>query len=112
MTAPAGRPAGVVFDAAPVGGAPPDLVRTVKAPEHVLDGQRLRRGQGTGHSHRLRQRRHPAAHRRARRVRAAQGRSSVPVARTFPLDDWRTALEPTRSHRARGELVLRIGRAP
>lgn len=41
---------------------------------------------------------------------AAEGRFSVPVARTFPLDGWPTALELSRSPRARGKLVLRIGR--
>jgi NADPH:quinone reductase-like Zn-dependent oxidoreductase len=40
---------------------------------------------------------------------ASEGRFSVPVARTFPLEDWRTAAELSQSGRARGKLVLRIG---
>jgi NADPH:quinone reductase-like Zn-dependent oxidoreductase len=40
---------------------------------------------------------------------ASEGRFSVPVARTFPLDDWRTAAELSQSGRARGKLVLQIG---
>jgi len=38
--------------------------------------------------------------------RAADGRFTVPVARTFPLDHWRTALEISQSGHARGKLVL------
>ncbi len=37
---------------------------------------------------------------------AAQGRFTVPVARTFPLEDWREALEVSVSGRAHGKLVL------
>ncbi len=37
---------------------------------------------------------------------AAQGRFTIPIARTFRLDDWRDALEVSLSGRARGKLVL------
>ncbi len=37
---------------------------------------------------------------------AAQGKFSVPVNRTFPLEDWRTAVELSQSQQARGKLVL------
>ena len=37
---------------------------------------------------------------------AAQGRFSVPVARTFALEEWRDALELSQSGGARGKLVL------
>jgi NADPH:quinone reductase-like Zn-dependent oxidoreductase len=40
--------------------------------------------------------------------RAAQGTFSVPVARTFALDDWRAAVEISLSRQARGKLVLRL----
>jgi len=40
---------------------------------------------------------------------ASEGRFSVPVARTFPLDDWRTAAELSQSGRAGGKLVLQLG---
>jgi NADPH:quinone reductase-like Zn-dependent oxidoreductase len=36
----------------------------------------------------------------------AEGRFSVPIARTFALEDWRAALEISRSARAHGKLVL------
>jgi NADPH:quinone reductase-like Zn-dependent oxidoreductase len=38
--------------------------------------------------------------------RAADGGFTVPVARTFALDDWRAALDLSLSGRARGKLVL------
>ncbi|MFJ4657126.1 zinc-binding dehydrogenase [Nocardia sp. NPDC088792] len=42
---------------------------------------------------------------------ASEGRFSVPVARTFPLADWRAALELSRSGKAGGKPILRIGRS-
>ena len=38
--------------------------------------------------------------------RAADGHFSIPVAATFPLDQWRTALELSTSHHPKGKLVL------
>ena len=37
---------------------------------------------------------------------AAQGRFEIPVARTFPLEDWREALDLSLSGQAHGKLVL------
>jgi NADPH:quinone reductase-like Zn-dependent oxidoreductase len=37
---------------------------------------------------------------------AAEGRFSVPVARTFALKDWREAMDISLTGRARGKLVL------
>ena len=37
---------------------------------------------------------------------AAEGRFTVPVARTFGMEDWRTALQLCRSGRARGKLLI------
>ncbi|MGA0604272.1 NADP-dependent oxidoreductase [Caulobacter sp. KR2-114] len=42
---------------------------------------------------------------------AAEGRFSVPVARTFPLDAWREALAISLDGRARGKLVLLMSAA-
>ncbi len=41
---------------------------------------------------------------------AAAGRFTAPVARTFGMEDWRTALELCRSGQAHGKLIIRIGR--
>ena len=37
---------------------------------------------------------------------AAEGQFTIPIARTFALDDWRPALEISQSGHARGKLVL------
>ncbi len=37
---------------------------------------------------------------------AAEGRFSVPIARTFRLDEWREALELSQAKRAHGKLLL------
>ncbi|WP_437586084.1 NADP-dependent oxidoreductase [Sorangium sp. So ce1000] len=37
---------------------------------------------------------------------AAEGRFTIPIARSFTLDDWRTALDISRSGHARGKLLL------
>ena len=42
---------------------------------------------------------------------AAAGRFTVPIARTFPLEEWRTALEISLSGHARGKLLLLPGDA-
>ncbi len=42
---------------------------------------------------------------------AAEGRFTVPVARTFPLEDWRTAFELSQAGRAHGKLLLLPQRA-
>lgn len=107
----AGGPVDLAFDASPVYGAIPELIRTVKAPEHVLTvsddfpevkklGARFSGPGGEGEI------RNDVIGAYARL--AAEGRFAVPVARTFPLDDWRAAAELSRSGQARGKLVLRI----
>ena len=37
---------------------------------------------------------------------AAQGRFSIPIGRTFALDEWRTALSLSEGQQARGKLIL------
>jgi NADPH:quinone reductase-like Zn-dependent oxidoreductase len=39
---------------------------------------------------------------------AAQGRLRVPIARTYPLEGWRDAVQLSQSRRARGKLLLAI----
>jgi NADPH:quinone reductase-like Zn-dependent oxidoreductase len=42
---------------------------------------------------------------------AADGRFTVPIARTFPLEDWRAAMVASLSGQAHGKLVLRLAEA-
>jgi len=44
--------------------------------------------------------------RRAKILRTYIGKVSVPVARTYPLEDWRSAMEASIGGNARGKLVL------
>ncbi len=37
---------------------------------------------------------------------AAQGRFSIPIARTFALDEWKAALSLSEGRQARGKLIL------
>jgi len=37
---------------------------------------------------------------------AAEGRFTVPIARTYPLEDWRAALDVSQSQKAHGKLIL------
>ena len=41
---------------------------------------------------------------------AAEGRFTIPIARTFTLEDWREALDLSNNQRARGKLVLLLDR--
>jgi hypothetical protein len=41
-----------------------------------------------------------------KRVLAADGKFTVPVAGTFPLEDWRTAMEISLTGQASGKLML------
>jgi NADPH:quinone reductase-like Zn-dependent oxidoreductase len=105
----AGGPVGLVLDATRLSDVVPELVRTVSAPEHVLtlsnftdaekvgargweEGQLLR-NDVLGEYAQL----------------ATEGRFTIPIARTFPLDDWRAAVEQSRSKSPRGKLILQIG---
>ncbi|MEU9017324.1 NADP-dependent oxidoreductase [Actinomadura sp. NPDC048394] len=111
VAALAGGPVDLALDAAPVSGALPEVVRAVKAPEHVLTitdfaaaadlGVRTAFGDAPGAL------RYDVLGEYARL--ATEDRFTVPVARTFPLEDWRTAAELSLSGRARGKLVLEIG---
>ena len=103
-------PIDLALDTAPVGGALPDLVQIVGGdPKRVLtisdfDAAAELGARDTFHED-------PAA-----RVDglaefsqlAAEGRFSVPVARTFPLEEWKTALQISQSGAARGKLILLI----
>ncbi|GGK77857.1 NADP-dependent oxidoreductase [Mangrovihabitans endophyticus] len=107
----AGGPVDLVLDTAPFSNALAALVRTVSAPDHVLtfSGAATARGFGVrsafdADAGPLR----PDVIGEYARL-AAQGRFAVPVARTYPLEDWRSAAERSQSGQARGKLILTIG---
>lgn len=104
----------VALDTAPVGGALPDLVQIVGGdPQRVLTisdftaaaelGVRTTFGEDPTN-------RVDALPEYAQR--AAEGRFVVPVAATFALEDWTTALEISRRRHAHGKLLLTPGSQP
>jgi NADPH:quinone reductase-like Zn-dependent oxidoreductase len=111
----AGGPVDLVLDAAPISDVVPELVHTVTAPDHLLTlssfadaakvGARAGFAEEGSTAHVLRHELLPEY-----AELAAAGRFTIPVARTFPLDDWRAAVELSRSKRPGGKLVLEIGK--
>ena len=97
----------LIFDAGPISGVLPDLVavaggdgrRIVTVSNHGPAAEAL--GVRTSFEGRLG---YPAIPEFT--ALAAQGRFTVPVARTFPLENWREALEASLSGRAHGKLML------
>lgn len=107
-------PVDLVLDTAPVGGALPDLIQIAGGdPKRVLTcGGSLSEAAELGARdsfHEVRPERVDALAEFARL--AADGRFGVPIAATFPLEDWRTALEISQGGHARGKLLLLPGTA-
>jgi NADPH:quinone reductase-like Zn-dependent oxidoreductase len=102
----------LVLDTAPVGGALPDLVEIAGGdPSRVLTISDVEAAQELG----VRDTFHEAPALLSHRFeafpefarRGADGDFTVPVARTFPLEDWRAAMEISLAGQARGKLLLR-----
>jgi NADPH:quinone reductase-like Zn-dependent oxidoreductase len=102
-------PVDLVLDAAPVGGSLPDLVEIAGGdPKRVLTISDFEAAAELGVRDSFHEERGP------RRFDffpefaqlAADGKFTVPIARTFPLEDWRAALETSLSNQARGKLLL------
>jgi NADPH:quinone reductase-like Zn-dependent oxidoreductase len=109
-------PVDLVFDTAPANGALPDLVRIAGGdPQRVLTCSDVAAAPQLGvcdsfHEDRATftdEERFGFFPEFARL--AADGRFGVPVSQTFPLDQWRTALEISLTARARGKLLLLPG---
>ena len=103
----------LVLDTAPVSGALPDLVKVAGGnPKRVLTISDFAAAEELG----VRDSFHedPARWTESERFGAfpefaklaAEGKFTVPIAGTFPLEDWRSALEVSLSGHARGKLVL------
>ena len=109
----AGGPVDLVFDTAPPSGVLPELAEMAGGdPKRVLTCSDL----GAANELGVRDSFHedPATWTDDERYGAfpeftglaAAGKFTVPVAGTFPLDQWRTALEISQAGRARGKLLL------
>ena len=104
-------PIDLVLDTPPVGGALPGLVEIAGGdPHRVLTISDIEAARELG----VRDTFHEAPALLTHRFEAfpefaelaADGRFTVPVARTFPLENWRAALEISLTGHARGKLLL------
>jgi NADPH:quinone reductase-like Zn-dependent oxidoreductase len=105
-------PVDLVLDTSPVGGALPDLITIAGGdPQNVLTISDFRAAAELGA-------RGSFTENFPERVEAlpefsqlaAEGRFQVPLAATFPLEEWETALEISLGGNAHGKLVLLPGR--
>ena len=106
-----GGPVDLVLDAAPVGGALPDLVRIAGGdPKRVLTIADFAAAAELGvrdsfHEEHREPYDRPAVFAEFAQL-AATGKFEVPIAATFPLEEWRAAMEISLSGQARGKLLL------
>jgi NADPH:quinone reductase-like Zn-dependent oxidoreductase len=105
-----GGPVDLVLDTAPAGGALPDLVRIAGGdPKHVLTISDFAAAEELGVRDTFHEDHLPfdraAVFAEFARL-AADGTFTVPVSATFPLEDWRAAMEISLSGQARGKLLL------
>ena len=111
VAAVSGGPVDLVLDTAPAGGALPDLVRIAGGdPKRVMTISDFAAAAELGvrdsfHEAQLLPFDRAAVFAEFGQL-AAAGTFTVPVAATFPLDDWRTAMEISLSGQARGKLLL------
>jgi NADPH:quinone reductase-like Zn-dependent oxidoreductase len=104
-------PVDQVLDTAPVGGALPDLVQIVGGdPKRVLTISDFAAAAELGvrdsfHEDPIQPFDRPGVFSEFAQL-AADGKFTVPIAATFPLEDWRTAMEISLSGQARGKLLL------
>jgi NADPH:quinone reductase-like Zn-dependent oxidoreductase len=106
----AGGPVDLALDAAPISNSLPEVIRTVEKPEDALPLSDFAAAQELG----VRFQFGGDAHQDHNHVLgdyaqlAAEGTFAVPVARAFPLEDWRAAAELSLSGKPGGKLVLQL----
>ena len=103
-----GKSPDLILDTAPVTGALPALVTIAGDPKRVMTISDFAAAKELGVRSNLEE---PTM-----RIRydvlgdfaelAAKGKFTIPIARTFPLADWRMALDLSQSQKAHGKLVL------
>ena len=103
-----GGPVDLVLDTAPPSGALPELIQAAGGdPRRVLTISDLAAAGELGARDSFHEEWPPRRNVLGEFAQlAADGQFTVPVARTFPLEDWRAALDISQSGHARGKLVL------
>jgi NADPH:quinone reductase-like Zn-dependent oxidoreductase len=108
-----GGPVDIVLDTSPIRGALPDLVAIAGGdPKRVMTITDFQAAHDLGvrdgfHEDDTGHERYEAFPEFAKL--AADGQFRVPVARTFPLEDWRTAAETSMSGHPHGKILLLPG---
>jgi len=104
----AGGPVDLALDTAPVGGALPDLVTIAGGdPRRVMTVSDFAAAAELGVRSNLDEDGTPRYDVLAEYAEyAANGKFTIPVAKTFSLTDWRTALKISETGHARGKLIL------
>ncbi len=98
----------LILDVAPVGGALPALAQIAGDPKRVMTISDFAAAKTLGVRSNLEE---PGMRIRYDVLRefadlAAEGGFSIPIARTFALDEWREALSVSEGQQARGKLIL------
>ncbi len=102
-----GKSPDLILDTAPASGVLPALIKIAGGPSHVLTISDFAAAKELGVRNSFGE--DPTLRWDALggfAQLAAEGKFTVPVNRTFPLEDWRTALDLSQSQRARGKLLL------
>lgn len=108
VTGAAGGPVDLALDTAPVSGALPSLVQAAGGnPRRVLTVSDFAAAAELGVRDTFHEGLTPRYDALGEFAQlAADGKFTIPVARTFALEDWRTALDISAGGQARGKLVL------
>lgn len=106
----AGGPVDLAFDAAPVSNSLPEVVRTVAKPEDALTMSDFAAAQELGVRFQFGEEGHEYHHHVLGEYGrlAADGQFSIPLAGTYPLEQWREAAELSLSGRPGGKLALQV----
>jgi NADPH:quinone reductase-like Zn-dependent oxidoreductase len=107
----AGGPVDLALDTAPVGGALPELITIAGGdPRRVMTISDFAAAAELGVRTNLTEGGAPRYDALAEYAGyAANGKFTIPVAKTFPFDDWRTALALSQAGNAHGKIVLLPG---
>ena len=102
-----GKSPDLILDTAPANGVLPALIRIAGDPSHVLTMSDFAGARELGVRHSFEAGNTPRWETLGEFAQlAAEGKFTVPVSRTLPLEDWRTGLDLSQSYRAHGKLVL------